>query len=360
MNAINRHLGAMKLKMGPTRPCSMYLLVNSFCMYSETSVLALLVALIAPLAVRTQADQCFASKRAPAMLQLSTSNSQVGHHTADAQPVSLKSGSSRRVVQQNDILKKDRRAERLWSDIPKIIHQSWKTAELPGAFQRWSQTWKDCMPDWQYMLHTDEDNRNLFVNDFPELLALYDSYTMDVMRADAARFAYMVKYGGLYVDLDMECISNPLLNVSSPNSILLACEGCDQISNAFMAGGESAKGFFNYLLHKLPESAPSVDSSANPFVTTGPFFITSLVAPLLDGDFRTTAGTVKSVAWKQDPISVTFPNVTILDDALVFGVRWNDTELQYKALDRSWVKDHFSMSISHWTASWMGRDIPQL
>ena len=34
--------------------------------------------------------------------------------------------------------------------IPHIIHQSWKSTELPERFQKWAKTWRDTHPHWQY------------------------------------------------------------------------------------------------------------------------------------------------------------------------------------------------------------------
>ncbi|KAI9190827.1 nucleotide-diphospho-sugar transferase, partial [Polychytrium aggregatum] len=90
--------------------------------------------------------------------------------------------------------------------IPKIIHQSWKNSTLPKRFERWANTWKQHHPTWTYILWTDEMNRRLVELNFPWFLDTYDSFPNNIERADSVRYLYMYKYGGVYADLDMECL----------------------------------------------------------------------------------------------------------------------------------------------------------
>ncbi|KAI9350765.1 nucleotide-diphospho-sugar transferase [Obelidium mucronatum] len=90
--------------------------------------------------------------------------------------------------------------------IPKIIHQSWKTDEVPDKYINWTRTWQRLNPDYEYKLWTDADNRNLIVTDYPWFLETFDSFEDPIMRADSSRVFYMHKYGGVYADLDFECL----------------------------------------------------------------------------------------------------------------------------------------------------------
>lgn len=99
--------------------------------------------------------------------------------------------------------------------IPRIIHQSWKTKEIPYDIYRkeWVESWKRHHPDWEYRLWTDEDNREFIARYYRWFLSIYDGYKHPICRADAARYFYLFHYGGLYADLDFECLKNvePLL-----------------------------------------------------------------------------------------------------------------------------------------------------
>ena len=41
---------------------------------------------------------------------------------------------------------------------------------------------------------------------FPWFLCIYDSYNIPVKKADVVRPFYMIYYGGMYLDLDVECL----------------------------------------------------------------------------------------------------------------------------------------------------------
>jgi mannosyltransferase OCH1-like enzyme len=41
--------------------------------------------------------------------------------------------------------------------IPKIIHQLWKTADVPPAFLHWQSSWREMHPDFEYRLWTNAD-----------------------------------------------------------------------------------------------------------------------------------------------------------------------------------------------------------
>lgn len=94
------------------------------------------------------------------------------------------------------------------NQIPRIIHQSWKNESLPNQFKVWSETWKTFNPSYKYMLWTDASNRKLIQDHFPWFLSYFDSFEHNIARADAARYFYMYKYGGIYADLDVESVGS--------------------------------------------------------------------------------------------------------------------------------------------------------
>lgn len=98
--------------------------------------------------------------------------------------------------------------------IPKIIHQTWKTNEIP---EKWVGAQKSCIdlhPDYEYVLWTDESMREFIATDYPWFLTQYDSYPYNIERADVVRYFILYKYGGIYLDLDVGCnrTLDPLLH----------------------------------------------------------------------------------------------------------------------------------------------------
>ena len=62
------------------------------------------------------------------------------------------------------------------------------------------------LPGWEYHLWTDEMNREFVRTHYPDFLEKYDVYPKNIQRADAIRYLLLQTYGGLYVDLDFECL----------------------------------------------------------------------------------------------------------------------------------------------------------
>ena len=71
--------------------------------------------------------------------------------------------------------------------IPAVIHQTWKTADIPQQWQAARQSCIDMHPTFRFRLWTDEDARALIARDLPELLPTFDSYLFNIQRADAIR-----------------------------------------------------------------------------------------------------------------------------------------------------------------------------
>jgi inositol phosphorylceramide mannosyltransferase catalytic subunit len=99
--------------------------------------------------------------------------------------------------------------------IPKIIHQTYKTEEIPEHWKEGQQKCQDFNPDYQYILWTDEMARDFIAEQYPWFLKTFDSYPYPIQRADAIRYFILSHYGGIYIDLDDGCARplDPLLTV---------------------------------------------------------------------------------------------------------------------------------------------------
>lgn len=87
--------------------------------------------------------------------------------------------------------------------IPKIIHQIWVgTRPIPKLYQRISKTWEKFHPTWKYKLWTDKEVSKLNLYN----KKIYYSIVDPRERADILRYELLEKFGGLYVDMDFECI----------------------------------------------------------------------------------------------------------------------------------------------------------
>jgi mannosyltransferase OCH1-like enzyme len=119
---------------------------------------------------------------------------------------------------------------------PKIIHQTWKNNIVPPHWQSSQDMWKKYHPDWQYILWTDDMNRNFIRDNFPMLLSTFDNFPYNIQRADMIRYAILYKFGGVYCDLDLEPMSN--LEDLFPNKGVYLVQSKNTpsyITNSFMA-----------------------------------------------------------------------------------------------------------------------------
>ena len=82
--------------------------------------------------------------------------------------------------------------------------QTWKTSEVPENWKISPQSVQERMPDWKYVLMTDEDNERFVKKYFPDFLDTYESLEYPIMKADAIRYMWLYVYGGVYMDLDIE------------------------------------------------------------------------------------------------------------------------------------------------------------
>lgn len=124
--------------------------------------------------------------------------------------------------------------------IPRIIFQTWKTrGDLPANYTYWSATFRYLNPDYEHLLWDDLDNREFIASDFPWFLRYYDGYPREIFRADIVRLFFLYRFGGLYADLDTECL-RPLDTVLSGAQVILGRMGDDphfahSVPNAMMA-----------------------------------------------------------------------------------------------------------------------------
>ncbi len=124
--------------------------------------------------------------------------------------------------------------------IPKLIFQTWKTRdELPSNYSRWSSTFSALNPGYEHLIWDDADNRDFIAKKFPWFLSHYDAYPREIFRADIIRYFFLYEYGGMYVDMDTECL-RPLNELKYSGDVILGRMGRDEsfphsIPNAIMA-----------------------------------------------------------------------------------------------------------------------------
>jgi mannosyltransferase OCH1-like enzyme len=71
--------------------------------------------------------------------------------------------------------------------------------------QRYRATWAAMNPGWVMRLWDDAECAAFVRSEFPEYVDAYFKLPHNVERADFFRYMVVLRYGGLYADIDTEC-----------------------------------------------------------------------------------------------------------------------------------------------------------
>ena len=165
-----------------------------------------------------------------------------------------------------------------WLLVPRLVHQTWKTCEVPPRQRSWWDRCARLAPSWSFALWTDVANRAFVAAHFPHLLSMYDGYNVNIKRVDAIRYLLLYHYGGVYMDLDFACVRSldavPLRQRKGLATLILqrkSAKDYEAVSNAFMAA-PPRHPFFKFVVDSLPGSA----NARHVLDATGPRFLTKV------------------------------------------------------------------------------------
>ena len=165
--------------------------------------------------------------------------------------------------------------------IPKIIHQTWKDENIP-------ERWKDAVQSVQnlqhlgyvYVLWTDDGMEAFMKENYPDFVELYQSYPHHIQRCDVFRYFVLYKYGGIYLDMDIECKKD----LSDFLNYDLVLTNSSNISSSatnsfFMASVENE--FIKYCIDHLDEYKDAYSMFGQHFhimKSTGPMFLGTMIS----------------------------------------------------------------------------------
>jgi len=97
--------------------------------------------------------------------------------------------------------------------IPRVLHVTWKTRTLPSWGNECVETWARFHPSWTLRVWTDDDHASALARAGAPARAAYAALPAGAARADVARYAILSAHGGVYADLDAQCLRSlePLL-----------------------------------------------------------------------------------------------------------------------------------------------------
>jgi mannosyltransferase OCH1-like enzyme len=134
-------------------------------------------------------------------------------------------------------------------------------------------SWKEKYPDYKYILWTDEDLDAFMKKKYPSYYSMYSNYDKNIKRIDMARYFILHYYGGIYADMDYECLHR--FDDQLPPDKVSICESphkkWEKVQNALMA---SPAGHPFWLL--VIEEATHRTKNKNVLKSTGPILLTDV------------------------------------------------------------------------------------
>lgn len=164
--------------------------------------------------------------------------------------------------------------------IPKLIMQTWKNTELPDEWKSSPISIKKYMPDWTYILMTDNMNRKFIKQHFPAFLTTYDTFPYPIQRADAIRYAWLYVNGGIYIDCDFELLA-PLDELFVEEHDLYLLESANTpgvLTNMFMASKPKNQLWLDMIEDmSKPPGIYAIEKHLLIMNTTGPMALTRVM-----------------------------------------------------------------------------------
>jgi len=165
--------------------------------------------------------------------------------------------------------------------IPHIVHQIWKNEEVPREWKRFAQSWTEHNSDWEYRLWTDREVDAYVRARYPHLEKTYAELSFNIQRADLARYLILHGCGGVYADLDLECL-RPLSTLLDGHEFLASREPIEHarsvpgnviIGNAFLAS-VPGHGLLEAVVKEITVKAAAITFHGEVLTSTGPYMFT--------------------------------------------------------------------------------------
>ncbi len=182
--------------------------------------------------------------------------------------------------------------------VPQIFHQIWLgTKPIPRIFQHFTKTWIHNHPQWSYQFWDDNNSAAFVTKKYSHLIPLFDSLPYLIQKVDILKYCILNEFGGVYIDMDYECIKSIDGLLTHANCIGLEPQSHVQYSqfsfflgNAFMA--TTARSVFcQAILERCAQKVPALSSgykemSKYNYVmeTTGPALVNDVYRELNNVD----------------------------------------------------------------------------
>src|SRR3954470_1157481 len=207
--------------------------------------------------------------------------------------------------------------------IPRIIHRIWLGDDaMPSDFEAFGETWAQNHPRWEMRLWRPSE--------LPQLRnqELFDRATSFAQKSDIARYELLLRYGGIYVDTDFECLRS-FGDLLDGVEAFIGTEDGKHLTNALM-GAVPGHPLFETIINAIPASIAS-GSGLPTNHTTGPHLVTRVVA--------------KDAQLQQ--------RVRVFESELFYPYLYNETYRREETFPDAYA-------VHHWAGSWMSQSATEI
>lgn len=165
----------------------------------------------------------------------------------------------------------------------------WKDQDVPVEYTSYINSWKNHNPGWKYYFWTDEMLDDFIYKKYNWFYKKYSSYELNIMRSDAARLFLLHHFGGLYVDIDIECLkpidtlidSDCIMFYEYPERDLHSQLNCENIiTNSILYCNKKYDTMKSIIKHLLLPVRKTNNINLDVIYNTGPVFLTTAVDKL--------------------------------------------------------------------------------
>jgi len=162
-----------------------------------------------------------------------------------------------------------------------LVHYIYKDDVIPEQYLKLIKHCVDINPEKIFILWTDDEFEKFVKDSMPQSLPLFKKYTLGIQKSDVMRLFVVYYFGGIYMDMDMECMK-PFANSSIYNypaiidqerviqcRMLYNREFCGM--NSVLAATRPKHPFFLFSMNRLEENF----KHGSTMERTGPVFLTS-------------------------------------------------------------------------------------
>lgn len=156
--------------------------------------------------------------------------------------------------------------------IPKVIHQTFESADVPDRMYEASQSWRQMNPEYAHCFHDRDDRRGFIETHFPKaVLGAYDKIENGAFRADLWRYCLLYIHGGVYADIDSVARAGLSGLIRPDDTFLVARAG--NLDYALFNGFICVRPGHPFMKAALERATRLVNASARDldgFMATGP------------------------------------------------------------------------------------------